>query len=222
MNSRLVSIRRIFTLLEDTTQERHQEKELHTVLSLIVEAQKKLNTHQTFSPEDVKWTAPSGYGSRYAPWPDGALMIDYVNIGGQIYKESDVPSVNLLGSKEFLVKDNKIWFAFIPSEVVFTCRKIPLDADGLPMVNENHIEAIVRFIIFTMDYAEYRKQKLPRLIMKDSERLKNLAFRQARGSDNMPNWVENRRANQDLSAIYSRAYTKPNVYAALNQDFVGG
>jgi len=188
---------------------------------LVVEAQKKLNTTETFSVTDVEWTAPESYASRFVPWPDKALQIRKIIIGGNQYFESKYSSVNMISSNEFFVKDNKIWFSFIPSKVVMNCAMIPVDADGLPMVNENHVEAIARYIIFTKDYAEFRKGNIPRLVYKETELLKNKAFRQARGADNMPTWEENKRANQQLGNMYSRYYLSNNVTAQLLDDFQG-
>jgi len=204
MEAQLVSLRRVLATIEDYTQDRTYQKNMATIANIIFEGEKKLHTEQSFARRDETWEAPEGHAMRWIPYPENAIWVEHVYVNGVRLNPSNNHSKDLLTNGEFLRDVDKIWFAFIPSKVRMTCKFQPVGEDGLPMVSENHVDALAWWVIYHLDYAEYRKQKLPRRIFMDTKALKDKAMRQARGSDNMPNWMQNRIVNKRLSNMWSK------------------
>lgn len=159
------------------------------------------------------------YASRFVILPIEAMAIRDVWMYNVRYNESHNNDINRLCKGEFLIKSNKIWFGSIPGKMTINYDKITVDEDGLPMVSESHVNALAWYIIFHLDYAEYRKGNLSRTIMQDSEEIKNRAFRQARGSDNMEDWKTTKIINQNLANLYSPYRFRNYMHGQQNSDF---
>lgn len=89
----------------------------------------------------------------------------------------------------FMINNSYIYTSFTDGCVCISYLAVPTDEDGYPMVpdDEMTLDACTKYIIYQLDYREWRKGAIQDKVFQHSEREWHFGVGAAKGSLNMPN-----------------------------------
>lgn len=92
----------------------------------------------------------------------------------------------------FMINNAYIYTSFCDGELCVSYLAIPVDIDGYPMVPDEEyvIDACAKYVIYQLDYREFRKGAITDKVFQHSEREWHWGVGAARGALNMPNFQQ--------------------------------
>lgn len=105
-------------------------------------------------------------------------------------EECDIPLyVSTIYCDYFMINSSYIYTSFCDGELCIAYLAIPTDSDGYPMVPDEElvIDACAKYVIYQMDYREFRRGSITDKVFQHSEREWHWGIGAARGALNMPN-----------------------------------
>lgn len=100
-----------------------------------------------------------------------------------------IPMAKYANDEYFMINNSYIYTSFPTGTICISYLAMPTDAEGYPMVPDDEmvLDACAKYIIYQLDYREWRKAAIPDKVFQHSEREWHWGVGAARGSLNMPN-----------------------------------
>jgi hypothetical protein len=117
------------------------------------------------------------------PWKNESFTSDY------FCDDCEIAVWRSYNDEYFMINDSYIYTSFDKGELCVAYLAIPTDADGYPMVPDEElvIDACAKYVIYQLDYREFRKGAITDKVFQHSEREWHWGVGAARGALNMPN-----------------------------------
>lgn len=103
--------------------------------------------------------------------------------------DCSIPSWTYPNEDYFMINNSYIYTSINEADICISYLSIPTDADGYPMVPDEElvIDACAKYVIYQLDYREFRKGTITDKVFQHSEREWHWGVGAARGALNMPN-----------------------------------